>query len=815
MEFLFDESYIDNSNHKICMFVANGIVGDSRVIKTADTLKKKGFDLFLIGIGPKKKVEVIEGYTYPVYLLPHPKHELIEQGIEWKPKGVVDYSVYTDIVSQSVIKFIEDEKIDFLHTHDMVGISVGGKITDMLPDYKWSWIHDIHEYVSGLTDLDISTRNFFYEQEKKYIKRPNALTCVSEALSSKLKHDLDLNKKPIVIHNSPRISSFDPLFYKDVRSDLCLKQDERLGVYCGNVKEVRGVDLIIEALDQLKGLHVAIITNSNNSYVEKIKNRVLELKITNRVHFLPYVKYDNLISYLRTADFGIHPIRKYPNAEIALPNKLFEYISAGVPVVVSNNEAMEAFVEEKQCGVVFKDGDPKSLCEAINLCISNHSQLSNKLKAISESYCWEKEEIKIIDIYEHFKKNKFSNHDVKSVLQLPTISAGQPNTLSSELSNYNLFSKSLVISEHDYGYEYDIVESEQKYGKESVDNFLKVIKNYDVLHYHSRTFFYNQALSYPSAIDLFVASLENKRVFFHYRGGEARRKNVFQYNEFNYIQENPNNVFGKYNVLSQKKFYEVVNAIADRIFVVDPELQTYAPHSIIVPRVIKDLNEDSLSLADINPSAAQAHIKIVHAPSNRAIKGTDYIESAITALKSKGYSIEFILVEKLNNKEAIEIYKKADIIVDQLRIGWFGVLAVEAMALGKPVVSYVRSDLRHYLPLEKPVMVADPKNIQTVLEYLINNPSYRQSLSAEGRKYYLNHHHPRKVLPSLIYAYKHIKTNRDYVKIFSYLNSGKVKYKQNERNNWTVKKSVNKVIASIQRDGLKATTLKILEKIRK
>jgi glycosyltransferase involved in cell wall biosynthesis len=95
----------------------------------------------------------------------------------------------------------------------------------------------------------------------------------------------------------------------------------------------------------------------------------------------------------------------------------------------------------------------------------------------------------------------------------------------------------------------------------------------------------------------------------------------------------------------------------------------------------------------------------LHAPNHREFKGTKYIELAIRELQSEGVLIELILVERVANKVAIEIYKKADIVVDQVMVGYHGYFALEAMALGKPVMCFIRDRQRYlYKPDQCPLI---------------------------------------------------------------------------------------------------------------
>lgn len=86
-------------------------------------------------------------------------------------------------------------------------------------------------------------------------------------------------------------------------------------------------------------------------------------------------------------------------------------------------------------------------------------------------------------------------------------------------------------------------------------------------------------------------------------------------------------------------------------------------------------------------------LRILHAPNHKTIKGTSYIQKAIDELIAENYPVELIFLQKRPNHEIIEEISKADIIADQLVIGWYAMFALESMALAKPVICYLREDL--------------------------------------------------------------------------------------------------------------------------
>jgi len=158
-----------------------------------------------------------------------------------------------------------------------------------------------------------------------------------------------------------------------------------------------------------------------------------------------------------------------------------------------------------------------------------------------------------------------------------------------------------------------------------------------------------------------------------------------------------------------------------------------------VPGSRKDLYFWAIDLSRI-PFVGQPEgdepVMIVHAPNHRDYKGTDYLIRAVDELKQEGHSLELLLVEKVSNVEAMELYKKAHIVAEQFIIGWHGYFAVEVMALGKPVIAYIRKP-EEYLPswAECPIVSADPDTLKSALVRLMGDRALRESLGKKGRQY--------------------------------------------------------------------------------
>ena len=115
-------------------------------------------------------------------------------------------------------------------------------------------------------------------------------------------------------------------------------------------------------------------------------------------------------------------------------------------------------------------------------------------------------------------------------------------------------------------------------------------------------------------------------------------------------------------------------------------------------------------------------------------------------LKQEGHKFRFEFITGVAHDEVIELYSKADIVIDQLRIGWYGVASVEAMALGKCTVAYIREDIEHHLtPFNKPIVNANPETIKEVIKELIYDRNKVVEKGRTGRKFVEDYHCMNKV----------------------------------------------------------------------
>lgn len=271
-------------------------------------------------------------------------------------------------------------------------------------------------------------------------------------------------------------------------------------------------------------------------------------------------------------------------------------------------------------------------------------------------------------------------------------------------------------------------------------HFPSFLFNFNTYHFH-----FGCSLL-PWNLDLCLFKILRKKMVMHYWGSDIRIASTARKNNKFAVVKNVNEAEIINKVKRVARFIDVAIAGSyDLCSYVEPFFK-----KVYMVRVAIDLDSFIFQPPELNKKKPL----IVHAPSDEAIKGTDFVLQAINKLKNNNYSFDFKLVHKLTHKEALEIYQKADIVVDQLLLGGHGVFAVECMAMGKPVICYISEKRRNQFPEDLPIISASPKEIYQRLELLLTNPILRREAGFRGRKYVEKYHDSHLIAEQLIKIYK-------------------------------------------------------------
>jgi glycosyltransferase involved in cell wall biosynthesis len=206
-----------------------------------------------------------------------------------------------------------------------------------------------------------------------------------------------------------------------------------------------------------------------------------------------------------------------------------------------------------------------------------------------------------------------------------------------------------------------------------------------------------------------------------------------------------------------------LSRLADGMYAVNPDLMNLLPPTARFLRY-GHLDPREWQYSPPPPVPTEGPL-VIHAPTHRDVKGTRHFLEAVDKLKAAGVRFRLQLIEGMPRAEARRVFERAHLLVDQLWIGWYGGLAVELMALGRPVICNIREDDLRFLPpgmaAELPIIRADPATLAAVLgEWLTNRRRDLPTLGARSRRFVERWHDPRDVARELIADYT-IAVSRD------------------------------------------------------
>ena len=320
------------------------------------------------------------------------------------------------------------------------------------------------------------------------------------------------------------------------------------------------------------------------------------------------------------------------------------------------------------------------------------------------------------------------------ILHAPINVAGGPGAISAGLRALGHESTLLVFNERPFvrGYDrnLDLVRGKGLRGlarnlPRQARAFAWALREFDVLHYH-----FGQSLL-PRHVDARIARRRGKGVVHHFWGSDIRDRSA---EDVAFLRHADAAIVGSF--LTRRR----------------APTGDWPPYAVIPP---------AIDLTGWEPAPPQpgTRVRIVHAPSRREGKGTQAVLDAVEALQGEGVPIDLDLIEGVPHAEARQRYAAADVVIDQVRLGWYGLTSIEAMALGKPVVCHLdpdaadETDAAFGVPL--PHVRADAAALPGVLRELVRDAERLPELGAASRAYAEAVHAHDRVAERVLAVYRH------------------------------------------------------------
>lgn len=368
---------------KICVSVTNDLVTDQRVLKVCDTLLAMGFSVMLIGRRRKGSKDFA-----------HPAAESFRFLMLFH-KGFLFYAEY----NLKLFFYLLFQRCDILLSNDL---------DTLLPNYlvaklkRKPLVYDSHEYFTGSTE--IANRPFVKGVwrfiEKRIFPELKHVFTVNHSIADL--YEKEYGVRPRVVRNLPRLDLDIP---QVSRHELGWPMDKKIILMQGGAINVdRGAEELIYAMKPCYGLKdVELYFIGGGDVWEQLQKLTADLHLQRVVRFIPRMPYLKLMQYTAQADLGVSldkPVS--PNYRYSLPNKLFDYIMMGVPVLTSSLVEVKNIVKKYDVGDCIETHDPAVIAAKIKLMLNNEEQLkqwkANARRAALELN-WQNEEGVLKEVY--------------------------------------------------------------------------------------------------------------------------------------------------------------------------------------------------------------------------------------------------------------------------------------------------------------------------------------------------------------------------------------------------------------------------------
>ncbi|MGH8936382.1 MAG: glycosyltransferase family 4 protein [Acidimicrobiia bacterium] len=285
---------------------------------------------------------------------------------------------------------------DVYHAHDLNTLYVG---TLCKRKTGAKLVYDSHELATGRNRMGPLWRAWCSYWEGRGIPQADAVIMASPGYAHHAARRYRI-PTPTVVRNVPERMEPDPRW--DLRAKLGIPAHQRVLVYQGSIQENRGIEQTIEAVTRLEDCVLVVI--GYGYHRPALEALVRERGLEKSVRFFGPVPNDLLISYTASGEVGMCPII---NSSLSyyhsLPNKLYEYLMAGVPIVASDFPEMGGLVREEQVGEVCDPSDPVSIAEAVRRVIDDPEAAARYRENAREAvdrYNWSAERQRLLEVYQ-------------------------------------------------------------------------------------------------------------------------------------------------------------------------------------------------------------------------------------------------------------------------------------------------------------------------------------------------------------------------------------------------------------------------------
>lgn len=372
-------------NKTVLAITVNEITNDNRVINYTNALALHGLKTLLV-CPATSKVQKTDFHFSPIFI------KLITKKLP--PISIFNYLKFIEFFLKVFFKSMKWNP-DIIHANDLKGLIIAAVIKRRIhSDVKI--VYDAHEYETETNGLQGIQQKVYQYLEKRYIQDVYSMITVSDTIANEYVRLYGI-EKPTVLLNVPQYTFDKNRKYDLFRERFKIRNDQRIFLYQGYLMPGRGIEILLESFNQLQNDNDIIIFMGKGSLTDMIKN----YHRSGNIYYHEFVDPKEYLNFTSSADVGISFIEDISLSDrYCLPNKLFEYMFCGLPIICSNLPEMRKLIEEYSIGIVAKENSIEGFRKAIEEVDSSGLDFfKQNLPQASSIYSWANQEKRLINLY--------------------------------------------------------------------------------------------------------------------------------------------------------------------------------------------------------------------------------------------------------------------------------------------------------------------------------------------------------------------------------------------------------------------------------
>lgn len=279
---------------------------------------------------------------------------------------------------------------DLIQVHDLPALEAG---TELAATWQVPLVYDAHELYPEQKSFSRAQRNICSKAEDRLIQKADLVFAVNESIGEEMARRYRIAKPVTLLNAIDPHETFDPDAHYDLlREKLGISPQRRILLFQGGFSPYRNLENLMQAMAHVHTPDVDLVMMGFGDFGELLKEQAASLRLLgSRIHFLPAVPQSELLQHSASADIGIIP---YPHVDLnsyyCTPNKLFEFIQAGLPILANDSPELNRFVQKNDLGYSHRMDNPKKIAEAIDAAFGSprYSSWRSNIKSKRSELAW-------------------------------------------------------------------------------------------------------------------------------------------------------------------------------------------------------------------------------------------------------------------------------------------------------------------------------------------------------------------------------------------------------------------------------------------